>query len=223
LFRDVGAKDLTATALSNLGGAVLHQGDARRAAAYFAEGLTLSRELGNRPDIAFNLAGMAGVAAAEGQPQRSARLFGAAEAVFDAIGLVLEPQDRAEYDRNAAVARAHLGADAFAAAWEAGRTMTIEQAIAEALEPLPETLPAPAASPTASQQAVAMVVYPAGLTAREVEVLRLVAQGLTDAQVAERLVVSTHTVHAHLRSIYSKLEVSSRTAASRFAVEHDLV
>jgi DNA-binding NarL/FixJ family response regulator len=70
---------------------------------------------------------------------------------------------------------------------------------------------------------VASAAYPAGLTEREVEVLRLVAQGLTDAQVAERLVLSAHTVHAHLRSIYGKLEVSSRAAATRFAVDHGLI
>jgi len=54
----------------------------------------------------------------------------------------------------------------------------------------------------------------------EVEVLKLIAQSLTDAQVAQRLVLSAHTVHAHLRSIYGKLGVSSRAAATRFAVEH---
>ncbi|MBA2276931.1 MAG: response regulator transcription factor, partial [Chloroflexia bacterium] len=64
--------------------------------------------------------------------------------------------------------------------------------------------------------------YPAGLTTREVEVLRLVAEGLSDAEVAERLYLSQHTVKTHLRSIYSKLAVSSRTAAARFATEHDL-
>jgi DNA-binding NarL/FixJ family response regulator len=60
------------------------------------------------------------------------------------------------------------------------------------------------------------------LTAREVEVLRLVAQGLTDAQTAERLVVSPWTVKAHLSSIYGKLEVHSRAAATRYALEHGL-
>jgi DNA-binding CsgD family transcriptional regulator len=64
--------------------------------------------------------------------------------------------------------------------------------------------------------------YPAGLSAREVEVLRLVAQGLTDAEVAERLFLSPRTVGQHLRSVYNKLGVSSRTAATRFAVEHGL-
>jgi DNA-binding CsgD family transcriptional regulator len=63
---------------------------------------------------------------------------------------------------------------------------------------------------------------PDGLTAREVEVLRLVAAGLTDAGVAARLVVSPHTVHVHLRSIYGKLGLSSRSAATRYAFEHDL-
>ena len=63
---------------------------------------------------------------------------------------------------------------------------------------------------------------PAGLTDREAEVLRLVAEGLSDAQVAERLYLSPYTVKAHLRSIYGKLGVPSRTAAARFASEHGL-
>lgn len=65
--------------------------------------------------------------------------------------------------------------------------------------------------------------YPDGLTAREVEVLRLVTQGLTDAQIAEQLVLSPRTVQGHLRSIYNKINVSSRAAATRYAVEHKLV
>jgi len=65
--------------------------------------------------------------------------------------------------------------------------------------------------------------YPAGLTAREVEILRLVAQGMTDAQVAEQLIISRRTVNWHLTSIYSKLGVTSRNAASRYVIEHHLV
>jgi DNA-binding CsgD family transcriptional regulator len=63
---------------------------------------------------------------------------------------------------------------------------------------------------------------PGGLTPREAEVLKLVAQGLTDAQVAERLYISPRTVSQHLRSIYHKLEVPSRAAATRYAMEHGL-
>jgi DNA-binding NarL/FixJ family response regulator len=65
--------------------------------------------------------------------------------------------------------------------------------------------------------------YPAGLTAREVEVLRLAARGLTNAQIAQELFLSPRTVNAHLNSIYQKLGVSSRTAATRFAGENGLI
>jgi len=65
--------------------------------------------------------------------------------------------------------------------------------------------------------------YPAGLTAREVEVLRLVAQGFTNTQVAAQLVVSPRTVNFHLTSIYSKIGISSRNAATRYAIEQHLV
>ena len=63
---------------------------------------------------------------------------------------------------------------------------------------------------------------PHGLTTREAEILRLLAQGLTDAQIAQELVISPRTVNAHLTSIYSKLGVNSRAAATRFAVENRL-
>jgi DNA-binding NarL/FixJ family response regulator len=65
--------------------------------------------------------------------------------------------------------------------------------------------------------------YPAGLTAREVEVLRLLAQGLTYAQIADKLIISRRTVNGHVTSIYSKLGVTTRATATRFAVEHNLV
>ena len=63
---------------------------------------------------------------------------------------------------------------------------------------------------------------PGGLTPREIEVLRLVALGMTDAEVASRLFISPRTVSQHLRSVYGKLDVSSRSAATRFAIEHNL-
>ena len=66
-------------------------------------------------------------------------------------------------------------------------------------------------------------IYPAELTAREVEVLRLVARGMTDAQVAQQLVISPRTVNWHLTSIYNKIGVCSRSAATRYAFEQQLV
>ena len=73
------------------------------------------------------------------------------------------------------------------------------------------------------QQETPASEYPAGLTAREVEVLKLAARGLTNAQIAQELFLSPRTVHTHLNSIYHKLGVSSRTAATRFASEHGLI
>ena len=98
--------------------------------------------------------------------------------------------------------------------------MTPEQALtAKAPVTLPQPLFArqsstPPAKPTAT--------YPDGLTAREVEVLRLLAQGWTDAQIAEELVISPRTVNNHLTSIYQKIQVSSRSAATRYAIDHGL-
>jgi DNA-binding NarL/FixJ family response regulator len=64
--------------------------------------------------------------------------------------------------------------------------------------------------------------HPAGLTPREVEVLEQVARGMTSAQIAQELFLSPRTVHTHLNSIYHKIGVNSRSAATRYALEHDL-
>jgi len=99
--------------------------------------------------------------------------------------------------------------------------MTLEQVLAWREPPsLPE--PLPSANP-ANPAVTPPPAYPNDLTEREVQVLRLVAQGLTNAQIANRLVVSPHTVHTHVKAIHSKLGVTSRSAATRFAVEHHLV
>jgi DNA-binding NarL/FixJ family response regulator len=103
--------------------------------------------------------------------------------------------------------------------------MTLEEAIAEAVqvqarEHIPSTIPpAPVEAPSTSPSRGS----PFGLTAREIEVLRLVTQGLTTTQIAEQLTISPRTADAHLRSIYSKLEVTSRAAATRSALEHQLI
>ncbi len=99
--------------------------------------------------------------------------------------------------------------------------MTPEQALAaQGSATIPPPTLAEALSAASTKTAP---TYPAGLTAREMEVLRLLATGLTDAQIAEQLVLSLHTIHAHLRTIYSKLGVTSRSAATRYAFEHQLM
>ena len=67
------------------------------------------------------------------------------------------------------------------------------------------------------------LTYPDGMTAREVEVLRLVAQGLSNAEIAEQLIISVLTVKAHMRSLYNKLGINSRSASTRYAIEHHLL
>src|SRR5207247_11365303 len=101
-----------------------------------------------------------------------------------------------------------------------GSALSAEQALtAKAPVTLPQPLSAQQSStPLAKPEAT----YPDGLTAREVEVLRLLAQGLTDAQIAEQLVISPRTVNNHLTSIYQKIQVSSRSAATRYTVAQHL-
>ena len=77
--------------------------------------------------------------------------------------------------------------------------------------------------PSATPPTKSPTSYPAGLTAREVEVLRLVARGLTDAQVAEQLVISKSTANTHLTSIDGKIGVTSSRAVTRYTIEHQFV
>ena len=92
-----------------------------------------------------------------------------------------------------------------------GRRITPEQAVEYALEIRP------------ARNASSLREYPAGLSAREVEVLCLVARGLTNAQIAAELFISPRTVNAHLGSVYSKIGSHSRAEATRFASEHGLL
>ena len=151
----------------------------------------------------------------------AAGLWGAAEALRETIGTPLPPVERDTYERSVAAVRTQLGEKAFATAWAEGRAMTPEQAFAAQGR---ATIPSPSlAAPLSPPPTKPSPTYPAGLTTREVEVLRLLAQGLTDAQIAERLVISPRTVNNHLTSIYSKIQVSSRAAATRYAIEHHLI
>jgi len=123
---------------------------------------------------------------------------------------------RAYHAEQVEAARRALGEGTFIAAWAEGQALAPQQAVAYALEILDHALGTAPLRHRASQRS------PAGLTARELEVLRLVAAGLTDSQVASQLTLSRRTVSAHLASIYGKLGVSSRTAAAHWMAEHGL-
>ena len=131
---ELGDKRGSAVALSNLGDAALAQGDTEQAAACYQESLELNRRIQYMPGIVYCLFGFAGMSALHGWPERAARLAGAGAALCAAIGLDLPDLSAAAYERNIAVARAQLGEEVLAAAWAAGQAMSLEQAIAEALE-----------------------------------------------------------------------------------------
>ncbi|MGZ3645403.1 MAG: LuxR C-terminal-related transcriptional regulator, partial [Ktedonobacteraceae bacterium] len=221
LSREIGDRHGMIHSLSLLAQVTASQGDSVAARAFYEESLAKAKGRDYMDHIAAGLEGLASVVAAQGELSWAARLWGTATALRETIGTPLPPVERASYEQAVAATRAHLGQQAFSKAWAQGRSMTPEQALASpAQETMPQAAPAsqPATSPMKSTP-----TYPEGLTVREMEVLHLLAQGLTSAQIAERLVIGVVTVNFHVRSIYSKLGVSSRSAATRYAIEHKLV
>jgi predicted ATPase/DNA-binding SARP family transcriptional activator len=119
---------------NNLGFVAQYQGDYKQAAAFFHESLLLFQKHEWKRGIFCSLEGLAGVARGKGRMERAARLFGAAEALHTAIGTRLDYADQIQHDRNVIAVRAQLDETTFNAAWTAGRSMTLEEAIDYALE-----------------------------------------------------------------------------------------
>jgi non-specific serine/threonine protein kinase len=217
LRREIGDKGGSTHTLLTLGRVALSGHQYQQADTYYKESLALCRDLAEKEGIARALEGLAGIAAALGQASSAARLLGTAETLHDTTDVALSPLDRAFNERTFASIRARLAEHVFQTERDQGRALTLEQALA-LLEPLAPTMQStPMFTPIPSSP------YPNELTAREVEVLRLVAQGLSDSAVAERLVISPRTVQGHVRSIFNKIQVNSRAAATRYAIEHQLV
>ena len=215
LSREAGDRLLLPVPLIWLGWVALLGDDLERAKALYTESLALSRGLGAHTHHTLTLLeGLACTTGAEGATEKAARLFGAAQALREATGFPLEPGLRTLEEPYLVGARSQLEEGAWTEAWEEGQKMSMETAIEYALlEDEPSTI---IPSSRALEQ-------PAGLTPREVEVLGLVAEGLTNPQVAQKLFLSPRTVQRHLNSVYRKLGVSSRAAATRLALEHGLL
>ena len=218
LFRELRDKHKTALALSLVGDIRRRQGDLTQAREICKEAVLLALEAGNPYSQGWSLISLARVAADGGQPEQAARLFGAAEPWLNP-SVEMDPEDRTDYDRAVERVRSQLDEKAFATAWAEGRGMTPEQALATQTPKVESISGGASSAPSAKLPTTSLD----GLSARELEVLRLLATGLTDAQIAEQLVLSLHTIHAHLRTIYSKLGVTSRSAATRYAFEHQLM
>jgi DNA-binding NarL/FixJ family response regulator len=150
---------------------------------------------------------------ASGLPERAARLFGAAEVVWETLGTQLFVSYRPAYEPSAASLRAGPHRDAVGRAWAEGRALSLDQVITYASQKpeAPDPIKLPGA-PRASR--------PDGLTPREVEVLRLIASGRTNLEIAVQLVLSPRTVGRHITNIYTKIGARGRADATAYALRH---
>jgi non-specific serine/threonine protein kinase len=234
-MRELGERRGVAIALICLAMASERWGNVSQAIASYQEAVSILWELRDRPDLAWALAGCAGLAAAQGQAARAVRLAAAATAERDALGMGawLFPSFRDELDRRLALARRVLGDAGFAAAWAEGSEMPLGEAAALALEAETfasvETSRRPGAAAAAVSSAVASAV-PAGgpppwapLTERERQVAVLVAQGLSNRQIAERLIITTNTAGVHVVHILDKLGLHSRAQIAAWVVARGLL
>jgi len=209
------------------------QGDLTTALARYQEALRLSREFRHVKVTGDALGGVAATLAAAGRWEQAARLFGAAESFHAKTGIPFyldrqralglpEPWRRADEScgceqplRDALADQPHAMLPALpdppaaARRWSEGQSLSIDEAAAEAMAARLHDAPA--------------VDDHAGLTPREREVLRLLVDGKTDQEIAAALFISRRTAGTHVRHIYDKLDVTSRAAATAFAVRHGLV
>ncbi|HEX6668280.1 MAG TPA: LuxR C-terminal-related transcriptional regulator, partial [Gemmatimonadales bacterium] len=199
-----------------LGDLARARGDLAGAVARYRESLALVGDSSHFLFVADALDGVAAVAATRGQPERAARLHGAAAALREQMGEVVPPWERPAHERDLAAARAALEPAAFEAAWAAGVALPLEAAVAEAMSDPSPALAASDAAPTSDPAEVL------GLTPREADVLRLLAQGHSNREIAEALFISPRTVNFHVTNLLGKLDLESRAAAAAFAVRHGL-
>jgi predicted ATPase/DNA-binding CsgD family transcriptional regulator len=232
--REMGEQLKLPEILDSLGHAALREGDYDTAAACFRESLTFGTELGTRRYTWVWVAGLAVLAGAQRAEagagelglRQAAKLFGASEGLREAAGVKLDPPLRAELDRDIAAIRAQLDEEAWQNAWEEGRSMSMEQAIAEALQSLEQDLRAGTAGTLEeSGSEETGHTYPDDLTRREVQVLRLIATGKSNQEIAQELVLSLRTVERHISNIYQKIGSTGKVAratATGYAHRHGL-
>jgi DNA-binding CsgD family transcriptional regulator len=195
----------------NLGLAEYLGGSPDAAEALFAESFDLARYTGMRWGAAYALLGLALAGRSAAGPEGAARLHGAADQALADLGHVLEPLEGRLANLDRQRLRAEIGDEAFEAEYAAGRSLDPEQLAALGRR-------AAAAGRPAESGGAGMV-----LTPRELDVLKLVAQGLSNSDIAQRLYLSEHTVHRHLANILRKLGLSSRAVAAAWGVGTGLV
>jgi predicted ATPase/DNA-binding SARP family transcriptional activator/DNA-binding CsgD family transcriptional regulator/Tfp pilus assembly protein PilF len=214
LFQEIGDSSNIAIGLMYSALAALAQGDHERVKALSKESLKLLQKAEDKQHIPDCLEIMAGGAGAQGRAQRAARLWGAAEAMREDIGVPLQPEDRKLLDPYLGTARSSLGEVAWRATLAQGRAMVPEQAIKYALSAEEPLLSPPIARRSGGDSAA--------LTPREEEVAVLVSRGLTNRQIASELSISEHTVATHIAKSLKRLGLSSRSRLSAWVAERGL-
>ncbi len=214
IFRALDHRDGIAYQTLNLGLAEYLRGSPGAAEALFAESLDLTRRMGMKALMAYALIGLALTGHGGADPGWSARLHGAADQDLADLGRVLDPLEARLAGLDRQRLRAAMGVEAFEAEYAAGR----------ALDPAGVLAALGCTDAVAGQARVVDSREAASvLTPRELDVLKLVAQGLSNADIAQRLVLSEHTVHRHLANILRKLNLSSRAAAAAWGARTGLV
>jgi predicted ATPase/DNA-binding CsgD family transcriptional regulator/transcriptional regulator with XRE-family HTH domain len=208
LGRDLGDPWTTANPLAYL--ILIHTArhDYGDAASAVTEALVLYRQLGTAERVAEIFRRAAVLAEASGAPRRSIRLFAAAQTIAEPIGVTQGLPERETYERALSAARSALGEPAAGTAWTEGRDLTLDDAVAEA-----RGVGASATFQERPERGDGGRTNDPGLTPREREVLRLLAQRLTDREIAAALFVGPRTVQSHVAGIFNKLGVNSRREA----------
>jgi predicted ATPase/DNA-binding CsgD family transcriptional regulator len=212
LNRAVGNKWALGICLQDLAQVERERGHAQRAVALFSECMAVAQDIRDSRRVAECLEGFAELAAESGIYEPAARLLGAAHVVRETNGSMVEPVDRPIYDSCVSATRSALGEAGFAAAWASGQAAPLERIIDEALvgsasEPIRPTTGSPPSTP---------------LSAREWEVVRLVARGLSNPQIAEQLVISRRTVDRHISNILNKLGFTTRGQVAAWIFRHGI-
>jgi non-specific serine/threonine protein kinase len=213
LAGDTFARGLLKTLQGTLDGLA---GDLQAAEARVKEGMRIQHRIGHRWGLATSLETLAWVAGLSSRPERAALLLGASAAEWDELGNQFLPYWQDYHDGCEVAARAALDQRRYRACWEEGYALGREQAVAAALD---DEGTVPAARPAL---AVAAADDAFELSARELEVARLVADGLSNPAIASALFVSVATVKTHVSHILAKLGLDSRTQLARWIAGHDL-